>query len=63
MLATQRRDAALQRDCRRDGPIAARLPKLPPPAGETDVGGVLVPNTMLLSAAEVGYVLNQSPDK
>ncbi|KAG2441252.1 hypothetical protein HYH02_010095 [Chlamydomonas schloesseri] len=62
-VMTHRAEEAAGRDCRRDGPIRARPPVLPLPPGETPVAGVYVPDTMLLSAAEVGYVLNQSPSR
>nr|ADD85929.2 FAP221 [Chlamydomonas reinhardtii]7SQC_M0 Chain M0, FAP221 [Chlamydomonas reinhardtii]7SQC_M1 Chain M1, FAP221 [Chlamydomonas reinhardtii] len=62
-VMSHRAEAAAARDCRRDGPIRSKPPLLPATAGETEVAGVYVPDTMLLSAAEVGYVLNQSPGR
>ncbi|GLI65137.1 hypothetical protein VaNZ11_008595 [Volvox africanus] len=62
-LDLQRRERVTARDCRTAGPIRSRLPKLPPVPGETHVGGVFVPDSLLLTAAEVGYVLSQSPGR
>ncbi|KAG2423826.1 hypothetical protein HXX76_014986 [Chlamydomonas incerta] len=62
-VMTHRAEAAGGRDCRVDGPIRSKPPLLPPPTGETAVAGVFVPDTLLLSAAEVGYVLGQSPGR
>lgn len=64
-LDTARRTERIgQRDCRVDGPIRSRPPKLPPPPGEVPVDGVFVPGeSLLLSAADVAYVLNQDPGR
>ncbi|EFJ43939.1 hypothetical protein VOLCADRAFT_121366 [Volvox carteri f. nagariensis] len=51
-LDLQRRERVMSRDCRTEGPIRSRPPKLPPPRGETAVNGVIVPDSLLLTAAE-----------
>ncbi|KAG2494686.1 hypothetical protein HYH03_007202 [Edaphochlamys debaryana] len=61
-LDEQRRERG-GRDCRETGPIRSKPPQPPAPLGETQVGGVYVPDTLLLAPAEVAYVLNQSPGR
>uniref|UniRef100_A0A7S0UT62 MSP domain-containing protein n=1 Tax=Polytomella parva TaxID=51329 RepID=A0A7S0UT62_9CHLO len=62
-LMEERLDAARSRDCRVDGPIRTHDPAPPPPVGETEMNGIVVPNTNLMSHGEVAYVLNQRPGK
>jgi len=63
MQMTQRKEAIQQRDCRVDGPIQLKLPVLAAGPGETELGGVFVPNSSLTTMADLAYVLNQQPGK